>query len=478
MVALGIFEKSDKQRIEVASCSLSELFNAVNRNIPQTNISGTLSIPEYQRPYVWKEKELKKLLKDVEAYQSQASDDKPLYYLGSLILHRDKKNKLLNLIDGQQRIITILLWYSMQEEAFDYPLTVQSPLSISRIQKNARYLKEYRQRPNLHLDDFNVTLIVTQNEDDAYTFFETQNTGGIRLSGADIIKSHHLRAIESTALVNRSAEEWERLQRLPYIIDMMAKARHWDYLFWRDYPSFRKKKQLKEAIVGEFTERTKKEKRNISYRQVELTDQVTDVHVPQSQSAKSVRQPLYDGLNVIQYFREMVDCYESVFVSSDSNLVDREFYLFRDQLIRGANGTIFLKEFFELSTLMYINKFGYTHLYEFALWAFRYIYSKRVSNDRTVRENSIFKLVREHRILDAIANAYTHEALITFLEAFEYKFSDKNLEVNNVKGRYIISLGSYFSDRICSPANLRSAYDSNLTKAIYAKLEAFRHREN
>ena len=40
------------------------------------------------------------------------------------------------------------------------------------------------------------TLVITQSEDDAYQFFETQNTGGVRLSGPDIIKAHHLRAID------------------------------------------------------------------------------------------------------------------------------------------------------------------------------------------------------------------------------------------------------------------------------------------
>ena len=45
-----------ENNIEVASCTVSELFSGkIDKN---KNIKGELVIPEYQRPYVWAEKEL------------------------------------------------------------------------------------------------------------------------------------------------------------------------------------------------------------------------------------------------------------------------------------------------------------------------------------------------------------------------------------------------------------------------------------
>lgn len=57
--------------------------------------------------------------------------------------------------------------------------------------------------------DINFTLVVTDSEDKAYRFFETQNTGGVRLTGSDIIKTHYLRSIERHQQ-NDYARRWKQ----------------------------------------------------------------------------------------------------------------------------------------------------------------------------------------------------------------------------------------------------------------------------
>lgn len=49
--------------VQVASCTLQELLNTNQQAIPNTGIAGQLTIPEYQRPYVWEEKQLKSIIK-------------------------------------------------------------------------------------------------------------------------------------------------------------------------------------------------------------------------------------------------------------------------------------------------------------------------------------------------------------------------------------------------------------------------------
>lgn len=61
-----------------------------------------LKIPDYQRPYKWKIKNVNQLIDDILFHK-----DKQGYRLGTLVLHNDKEN--LNIVDGQQRVITIFL---------------------------------------------------------------------------------------------------------------------------------------------------------------------------------------------------------------------------------------------------------------------------------------------------------------------------------------------------------------------------------
>ena len=61
-----------------------------------------LSIPDYQRPYTWSEKNVVQLLDDVIEFSKY-----PEYRMGTIILHKNNGN--LEIVDGQQRIMTSLL---------------------------------------------------------------------------------------------------------------------------------------------------------------------------------------------------------------------------------------------------------------------------------------------------------------------------------------------------------------------------------
>ena len=69
-----------------------------------------LAIPNYQRPYKWKEKNVRELLYDM----LQALDNKKeardsfRYRLGTILLHKID-DESLNIVDGQQRLLTLSL---------------------------------------------------------------------------------------------------------------------------------------------------------------------------------------------------------------------------------------------------------------------------------------------------------------------------------------------------------------------------------
>lgn len=66
-------------------------------------------IPPYQRPYSWKKENVQQLLDDLwEAFE--AKDDE--YFVGSLITIEKEKDKLYEVVDGQQRLTTLNLIFA------------------------------------------------------------------------------------------------------------------------------------------------------------------------------------------------------------------------------------------------------------------------------------------------------------------------------------------------------------------------------
>ena len=62
---------------------------------------GQLAIPVYQRPYKWTQKNVMQLIKDVYTFRNKSA-----YRFGTIVIHDDGDN--YNIVDGQQRIITLL----------------------------------------------------------------------------------------------------------------------------------------------------------------------------------------------------------------------------------------------------------------------------------------------------------------------------------------------------------------------------------
>src|SRR5690606_262463 len=206
----------DSNRIQVVTCSAAELFSAAlgSPDVAASTslkcsegleIRGRLTIPEYQRPYRWGTQQLESLLTDIQAHK-QRTPNLP-YYLGSLILHQTYHpagaggTRLLNIIDGQQRITTLALLALVigDNRMQTGSLSIEHPISQNTVIRNLTWLKEQdidELKRIINLRELQFSLVITQSEDDAYRFFETQNTGGVRLAGPDIIKAHHLRAVD------------------------------------------------------------------------------------------------------------------------------------------------------------------------------------------------------------------------------------------------------------------------------------------
>ena len=69
-------------------------------------LDKSLIIPEYQRAYKWQPKHVNQLIDDIVHHRT-----KPCYRLGTVVLHqaKDPESAVLNIVDGQQRLLTLTL---------------------------------------------------------------------------------------------------------------------------------------------------------------------------------------------------------------------------------------------------------------------------------------------------------------------------------------------------------------------------------
>lgn len=205
-----LFDKvysEDKEVILYNGVKLKELFD------------NNLLIPDYQRIYCWRKKNVIELLRDV--YTINDNDN---YHLGSVILHKNEKDKGFDIVDGQQRLVTLTLL--MEALGYDgcLPLIRQRFLSdeARRYIAYSKHLCEefasHNKKENLCeliLDKLSFTvLIINSNHFElAYTFFSNENSRGKALNDFNLLKAHHLRYIAEEEQQKHLASRWDELTR-------------------------------------------------------------------------------------------------------------------------------------------------------------------------------------------------------------------------------------------------------------------------
>lgn len=449
--------------VKVLTCTAAEILQG---NLPASSerpkVSGALTIPEYQRPYCWQDKQLAQLLTDIKSHNEQVSDLP--YYLGSLILHQSDDR--LNIIDGQQRVTTLALIACILGHGSNIELSFESPQSQQQIKHNLAWLRSRADTLSslVNLEHLVFTIVVTQSEDDAYLFFETQNTGGVRLGGPDIIKAHHLRAINASHQA-RFAKAWENLGKLNKTIDALLKGRYWQALNRRTLPSHQQQRQIRDTIVSELAQNTGSGP-DVAYgrvrRQLGLSG---EVFMQAAQQGYDVRQPLNEGVNTIHYLAYFQSLYNRYWLTPDLPHLP-EYQVFVEWL-QSLKGCGYLQSLYESCLLLYISVFGEEQLELAAKKLFRVVYSRRVSNQKAVREKSIPKFLKDYPVLDWIAQSYTPQQCFELLDGFELTVDSSNLakDDNSTKKRFIKAVVKHFKLNI-EPENYVDEFAPALTRAV------------
>lgn len=102
-------------------------------------------IPDYQREYVWEEKEVNQLLNDLYDAFSDNSDSE--YFLGSIVVCKSVEPTKLEVIDGQQRLITLSLILNNIKRIYkkndEDPSLIDKMLYSAKIAANGETVNSY-----------------------------------------------------------------------------------------------------------------------------------------------------------------------------------------------------------------------------------------------------------------------------------------------------------------------------------------------
>lgn len=180
-----------------------------------------LTLPPYQRPYSWSVKSTNTLFNDTyEAFKGGVNE----YRIGSVILHKENPEKY-NIVDGQQRLTTLsILLFCLGDKEQNMLQEEYSELSNDAIIRNFSVLTkrtnelingEREKYKEYLLNNCTTVQIVTDSEQEAFQFFDSQNSRGKELAPHDLLKSYHLREMNSedenhkVKIINR----WENVNQ-------------------------------------------------------------------------------------------------------------------------------------------------------------------------------------------------------------------------------------------------------------------------
>ena len=195
----------------------------------------SLTIPNYQRPYKWTDVQANQLVDDILHHMRIG---KKKYRLGTIVLHQVPKEKTLNIVDGQQRLLTLsMICHYLKAELEVNLLKVNfQSISLENLQHNAAHLKrrvdglEEGEKENLYkyfLNNCELVCVTLNDISEAFQFFDSQNARGKSLETYDLLKAFHLREMDqvSTEEVNRCVEHWEQRAKVQADGDIQPKLK-------------------------------------------------------------------------------------------------------------------------------------------------------------------------------------------------------------------------------------------------------------
>lgn len=182
-----------------------------------------IDIPDYQRPYKWTIQNIEELLGDISTAINQAALYRTpfKYRVGTIILH-ENEHGIFDVVDGQQRIISLLLIKQCIETGVKCPISKKkfsNKITQTNIHDNYMFIREWFSLKNK--DDkknfirafdeiLEVVVISVEKVSEAFQLFDSQNTRGKSLDPHDLLKAYHLREMKKYPYeMEHAVTKWE-----------------------------------------------------------------------------------------------------------------------------------------------------------------------------------------------------------------------------------------------------------------------------
>jgi len=459
-------------------------------------------VPDYQREYVWEEKNINQLLEDI--YEEFQANQESEYFIGSIVVCK-KEDKKLEVIDGQQRLTTLFLILCafkkllknnvdaldiLKQELFEktlkgskitgsYKLVLQYEDTAGLLAKiseennldgdfkgSARkivdayqYILRYLESNFKKEEDLmtflsyisnKVTLIQieTPSISDALKIFETINERGVGLNPMDLLKNLIFRQVPKIQF-DKLKIEWKK------IIELLDKNHEKHLRFLRYF------------IMANYNVRNKRGEEII--REDEIYDWITQ--------EENIKQCDYEKnpFDFVQKIQEDVDAYVKFSKGLDKN-GDVNVYL---DNIKNLSGS-FSQHLILLLSAKDIEKGLFTHLVkQLETLIFYYILTKTPTKElerkfskwaKEVREISRLKEQKE-KLNEFIVRTLIPE-ISTKNRAFEISFKEFNYKtLQQYRLKYILAKFAKYIDISDKGMNEPDSLDNYLSKKSKIEIE-------
>ncbi|MCC5816121.1 MAG: DUF262 domain-containing protein [Leptospira sp.] len=433
----------------------------------------SIKIPDYQRPYVWNAEKVETLIDDLQYHIEHNS--RQAYYMGSILFFC--QNGEYEIIDGQQRLTSLLILDKIANNgqsilakfSDNVQFTFNSPISKKNIVDVKNFVKDYKtdwlqNHWNNILNDLAFSVIVTNRQDDAFSFFETQNNRGVKLGSADYLKSFHLRELrEEEGKQVAFAKQWDANntnQFLNYLFNQVIwRGRTWKgsnvYYESQDdiLQEFQKKTRDPEIInqVQIFPTIKNKIAHAIQYDENDGIMLDTSPIALKSHAINypfALRQPIEKGIGFFLYSEKYAEMYNFLFgVENDKNTELAKFRNFYEYVYVQSGMSEYLKSLYRLCVVMYYDKFESKNIYKFAKYLDYYIGVYRVELS-SIYDKTAIRILRDNKqnLLDIISQAFIPEQVFDFImeNTNDDVFREETIQLEKENGKLNYSVQSNY----------------------------------
>lgn len=386
--------------------------------------SRQLQIPDYQRPYKWREEHVYQLLNDL---LDNFEKNERTYRLGTIVIHKEKDKTHFDIVDGQQRSITLSLILKNLGKDVSFLESKVAPLSARNIIQNNQIIRTFIESRIGNKESFlkyiwskcEMVYIELSSVEEAFQFFDSQNARGKPLEPYDLLKAYHLREMqdEHEQVVFNAVENWESAVEskdekatLKMIInETLFKLRVWnrgdgaEVFQNRHISQFKgvgknaKYPYLRPLLAGQAMY-------DANQSNPFMYDDIFD------KPAFQINQVIING----KYFFDYIDYYRKAY---DFLFHFRTGYLNKFGLISSSEKTLldflrthkgiyrtgdwYLLILFKCNVLLYFDKFGLEKLDEAISLIFKWVYKTRLEQER-ISFRTIENLVNDDRSLTKV----------------------------------------------------------------------------